>query len=66
MREIGVRPLDGSFWNCHHQAVLSAERWPDDVAMPTFGPRMCAPAAGSVGADARPNWKEQPLRVQAE
>jgi hypothetical protein len=25
MRELGVRSLDMSCWNCHHQAVLSAE-----------------------------------------
>jgi hypothetical protein len=40
MRELGVRSLDVSCCNCHHQAVLSADRWPDDVAVPTFGPRM--------------------------
>ncbi len=40
MRELGVRSLDVSCWNCHHQAVLSADRWPDGVAVPTFGPRM--------------------------
>jgi hypothetical protein len=28
MRELGVRSLDVSCWNCHHQAVLSADRWP--------------------------------------
>jgi hypothetical protein len=37
MRELGVRSLDVSCWNCHHQAVLSADRWPDDVPVPTFG-----------------------------
>jgi hypothetical protein len=30
MRELGARSLDVSCWNCHHQAVLSADRWPDD------------------------------------
>jgi hypothetical protein len=25
MRHLGVRWLDVSCWNCHHQAVLSAE-----------------------------------------
>jgi hypothetical protein len=50
MRELGVRSLDVSCWNCHHQAVLSADRWPDDVALPTFGPRT---GCGIVGADGR-------------
>jgi hypothetical protein len=60
MRALGVRSLFVSCWNC--QAVLSAEPWPDDVAVPTFGPRMACTGCGIVGADARPNWKEQPQR----
>jgi hypothetical protein len=40
MRELGVRSLDVSCWTCQHHAVLSADRWSDDVAVPTFGPRM--------------------------
>jgi hypothetical protein len=28
MREFGVRSLDVSCWLCHHQAILSADRWP--------------------------------------
>jgi hypothetical protein len=62
MRKLGVRSLDVSCWNCHHQAVPSADRWPDDVAVPTFGPRMICTRCGIVGADGRPNWKKQPPR----
>jgi hypothetical protein len=62
MRELGVRSLDVSCWNCQHRAVLSADRWPDNVAVPTFGPRMVCTTCGIVGADARPNWQEQPPR----
>jgi hypothetical protein len=61
MRELGVRSLDVACWNCHHQAVLSADR-SDDVAVPTFGPRMVCTGCGIVGVDAWPNWKEQPPR----
>jgi hypothetical protein len=25
IRELGVRSLDVSYWNCHHHAVLSAD-----------------------------------------
>jgi hypothetical protein len=32
MRELGVRSLDVSCWNCQHRAVLSADRWPDNGA----------------------------------
>jgi hypothetical protein len=54
MRELGVRSLDVSCWLCHHQAVLSADRWPDDIPVPTFGPRMVCTGCGIIGADARP------------
>jgi hypothetical protein len=62
MRELGVRSLDVSCWNCQHQAILSADRWPDGIPVPTFGPPMVCTRCGIVGADARPNWKEQPPR----
>jgi hypothetical protein len=62
MRQFGVRSLFVSCWQCHHATVLSADRWPDDAAVPTFGPRMVCTSCGIVGADARPNWKEQPQR----
>ena len=39
MRDNGVRSLAVSCWQCHHRAILSAERWPDDMPVPTFGPR---------------------------
>jgi hypothetical protein len=62
MRELGVRSLFVSCWQCYHQAVLSADLWPDHFAVPAFGPRMVCTRCGIVGADARPNWKEQPPR----
>jgi hypothetical protein len=40
MRANGVRSLDVSCWQCHHRAILSADQWPDDVPVPSFGPRM--------------------------
>jgi hypothetical protein len=58
MPKLEVRSLFVSCWQCHHQAVLRADRWRDDVALPTFGPRMVCTGCGIVGADARPNWKE--------
>jgi DDE superfamily endonuclease len=48
MRQFGVRSLDVSCWLCHHQAVLSADRWPDHIAVPTFGPRMVCTSCGIV------------------
>jgi hypothetical protein len=37
MRANGVRSL---VWQYHHEAVLSADRWPDHMPVPAFGPRM--------------------------
>ena len=62
MRANGVRSLDVSCWQCHHRAILSADPWPDHVPVPSFGPRMVCTRCGIIGADARPNWQEQPER----
>jgi hypothetical protein len=62
MRANGVHSLAASCRLCHHEAIISAAPWPDDVPVPTFGPRMVCTRCGIVGADARPNWREQPAR----
>ena len=62
MRENGVRSLFVSCWQFHHEAILNVETWPDQVPVPTFGPRMVCTKCGMIGADARPNWQEQPTR----
>jgi hypothetical protein len=62
MRANGVRSLDVCCWQCHHRAILRADPWPDHVAVSAFGPRMVCSRCGIIGADARPNWREQPVR----
>ncbi len=59
MRAQGVRSLSVSCWLCHHEAVLIADRWPNEVTLPSFGPRMVCTGCGIVGADVRPNWQER-------
>jgi hypothetical protein len=59
MRANGVRSLDVSCWVCHHNAIVSAEAWPDDVSVSAFGPRMVCTVCGIIGADARANWREK-------
>jgi hypothetical protein len=62
MRANGVQSLAVLCWQCHHEAVLSADRWPDGMLVSTFGPRMVCTSCGIIGADARPNLPEQPAR----
>jgi hypothetical protein len=60
MRSNGARSLDLCCWQCHYRAILSTDPWPDHVPVPLFGPRMVCTRCGIIGADARPNWREQP------
>jgi hypothetical protein len=46
---------------CHRDTVLDVSEFPDDVPVPSFGPRMRCEVCGHVGADVRPNWSERPL-----
>jgi hypothetical protein len=64
MRELGVRGLAVYCLNpnCLHQTVISADDYADDVAVPWFGQQMVCTACGTIGADARPNWLEQPVQ----
>jgi len=62
MRENGVRSLSIMCSVCHREAVMSADPWPDNVPVSAFGRRMVCTRCGMIGADARPNWKEQPQR----
>ena len=49
IRANGVHSPDVSRWECHHRAILSAEPWPDDVPVPTLGPRIVCTQCGIVG-----------------
>jgi hypothetical protein len=62
MRSLGVRGLDATCPNCHQATRLDVDPWPDHVPVPIFGPRMVCTRCGIIGADARPNWKEQAER----
>jgi hypothetical protein len=59
MRSLRVRSLAVPCELCH---VLNAEPWSDNVPVPTFGLRMVCTHCGIIGADARPNWREQAER----
>jgi hypothetical protein len=40
MRANGVRSHAVCCHLCRHEAVLNADRWPDHMPVPAFGPRM--------------------------
>jgi hypothetical protein len=43
-----------------HQERHDIDGHGDDAPVPWFGPRMVCTRCDTIGADARPNWKEQP------
>jgi len=44
---------------CNHQSIVNVDSFADDVAVPSFGPRMRCMRCKHLGADVRPNWNEQ-------
>ena len=63
MRSLGVRSLFATCLACGHKTEVSVDAWPDDVAVPSFGPRMRCSRCGSLGATAIPNWIERADRL---
>ena len=53
MRANGVRTL--AVWclgrNCGHSSVLDIAGYPDDVLVPSFGPRLRCERCGHLGAE---------------
>ena len=60
MREQGVRGLAVYCLNhsCRHHTVRSADDYPDDITVPSFGLRLKCSKCGGKRVDVRPNWKE--------
>jgi hypothetical protein len=59
MRQSAVRSLDVYCFGCRHEVVVNVDKFPGDLLVKEFGPRMVCTKCGTVGADARPNWKER-------
>src|SRR5712692_2041327 len=59
MRRQGVRGLFVTCQHCGRETAVNVDTWPDDVPLPSFGPRMRCTKCGKLGATAIPNWKER-------
>jgi hypothetical protein len=59
MRQNGVRSLEVACFGCRHEVIVNVDKYPGDLLVKEFGPRMVCTKCGMVGADVRPNWKEQ-------
>ena len=61
MREQGVRGLAVRCLNhaCLHRNVISADNYPGEVEVPSFGLRMKCSKCDGRRVDVRPNWKEK-------
>ena len=62
MRQNGVRSLAVQCHRCRHEVIMNVDHLPGDVTVPSFGPRMVCTKCGTIGADARPNWRAQSPR----
>ena len=62
MRQNAVPSLAVQCLPCRHEVIMNVDHLPGDLTVPSFGPRMVCTKRGIIGADARPNWQEQPPR----
>jgi hypothetical protein len=42
-----------------YEVIVNVDKYPGDLLVKEFGPRMVCTKCGMVGADVRPNWKER-------
>jgi hypothetical protein len=66
MRQNGARGLDVTCQACGYHTAVNVDRWPDDVPVPSFGPRMRCTKCGKLGATATQTGKNEPTYCLAE
>jgi hypothetical protein len=66
MRHLGVRGLAMNCLNqkCKHEAVFSADDYPDHVAVASFQSSLTCSECGGDNINVRPNWIEQPVQMR--
>jgi len=66
MRHLGVRGLAVHCLSqkCKHEAVFSADDYPDDVAVASFQSSLTCGECGGENVNVRPNWIEQPVQMR--
>jgi hypothetical protein len=47
----------------HHETTVNVDPWPDEVTVPSFGPRLRCTKCGALGSNAIPNWIEAQDRL---
>jgi hypothetical protein len=62
LRQNGARSLEVACFGCRHEVIVNVDKYPCDLVVKEFGPRMVCTKCGMVGADVRPNWKERAPR----
>jgi hypothetical protein len=60
MRSLGVHGLDVTCRTAAMRRASTSIPIPMTLLVLAFGPRMACTSCGIIGADARPNWREQP------
>jgi hypothetical protein len=66
MRSSGVRDLlvYCADYKCSHGIRMSADRWPDHIRLSDLEPLFVCQACGRRGADIRPDWDWELLKVK--
>jgi hypothetical protein len=58
MRGLGPRSLDVTCKAGGHHTMVNADVWPDDVMIPSLGPKMRCTKCRHLGASVRPDWTQ--------
>jgi hypothetical protein len=58
MRSLGPRDLDVTCKACGYHTTVNVDTWPDDIGVPSFGPRMRCTRYCHLRASVRPDWTQ--------